>query len=284
MKQYSGTGESWTTVSESHTVASALVSTTYLNPAGDGTYSVADGFVYILADKKVYQYSNSGTSWNLTLSNVTDSAVAAADGDLYQLSSDGLEQTVYVDLYPTSGGRISASDQGVKSIVTAGGVLYMLAVSPEHPLPGIFRFDSYTSKWTAVTDPATFVYNIVAAGDELCMLATGPGVSGAIGVGEYSLDSDNWIPLTSSDMAVAQILVQDGAQLYIVAAKGNNGPFQVLQYTAPGNFTDLTTTDTNVKSASIGTDNSVNMVATTSGGKAQNYVYNGKPGDWTLTK
>ena len=91
------------------------------------------------------------------------------------------------------------------------------------------------------------------------------------------------IPLTGTNTAVSQILVQDGSQLFIVAANGS-GPVQVWQYSAPGNWTALTGTNTSVKSASVGADNSLNMVASNGGGKAEKWVYDGKPGSWSLVK
>lgn len=68
-----------------------------------------------------------------------------------------------------------------------------------------------------MTESTTFVYRIVSAGDVLCMLATGPGVSGVIGVAQYGLTSHTWIPLTGTNTAVGQILVQDGNELFMVA-------------------------------------------------------------------
>jgi hypothetical protein len=115
------------------------------------------------------------------------------------------------------------------------------------------------------------------------MLATGPGVSGAIGVAQYSLTSHDWIPLTGSNTAVGQILVQDGNQLYMVAANGN-GPMQVWQYSAPGNWTALTGSNTSVKSASIAKDNTRHMVAANNGGPIDNWIYDGTPCNWSIVK
>jgi hypothetical protein len=283
IKQYSGSGAVWTRVTDSSTVASELVSTSYLNESEINVYNLADGQVFMLSNKKAWQYSGSGTTWNLMIANVTATAVAASNGDLYENASPGgIIQTQFVNGYITGGGTVTSSTTTVQQIATADGTLYMLALNPAAaPLPAVWRFNSAKTSWTLVTDSATFVYRIVAAGDVLCMLATGPGVSGAIGVAQYSLTSHDWIPLTGSNTAVSQILVQDGNQLYMVAANGN-GPKQVWQYSTPGNWTALTGLNTSVKSASIAKDNTLHMVAANNGGPIDNWIYDGTPGNWSI--
>jgi hypothetical protein len=239
----------------------------------------------MLSNKKVWQYSGSGTNWNLMIANITATAVAAAGGDLYENASPGgIIQTQFVDGYITGGGTVTSSTTGVQAIATVNGTLYMLAVNPTAaPLPAVWRFETTKTSWTQVTDNATFVYSIAAAGDVLCMLATGPGVSGAIGVAQYGLTSHDWIPLTGSNTAVGQILVQDGNQLYMLAANGN-GPMQVWQYRAPGSWTALTGTNTSIKSVSMAKDNTLHMVASNNGGPTDNWIYNGTPGSWSIVK
>jgi hypothetical protein len=285
VKQYSGSGTAWTTVTDSSTTASALVSTSYLNESESTVYNLADGQVFMLSNKKVWQYSGSGTNWNLMIANITATAVAAAGGDLYENASPGgIIQTQFVDGYITGGGTVTSSTTGVQAIATVNGTLYMLAVNPTAaPLPAVWRFETTKTSWTQVTDNATFVYSIAAAGDVLCMLATGPGVSGAIGVAQYGLTSHDWIPLTGSNTAVGQILVQDGNQLYMLAANGN-GPMQVWQYRAPGSWTALTGTNTSIKSVSMAKDNTLHMVASNNGGPTDNWIYNGTPGSWSIVK
>jgi hypothetical protein len=285
VKQYSGSGTAWTTVTDSSTVASTLVSTSFLNQSESNVYNLADGQVFMLSNKKAWQYSGSGTNWNLMIANVTATAIAAANGDLYENASPGgIIQTQFVKGYITGGGTVTSANTAVYEIAAANGTLYMLAVNPTvAPLPAVWRFDSTKTSWTQVTDNATFVYRIAVAGDVLCMLATGPGVTGAIGVAQYGLTARDWIPLTGSNTAVGQILVQDGNQLYMVAANGN-GPMQVWQYSAPGNWTALTGSKTSVKSASIAKDNTLHMVAANNGGPIDNWIYNGSPGNWSIVK
>ncbi len=285
VKQYSGSGTAWTTITDSSTVASALVSTSYLAETESTVYTLEDGQVFMLAGKKAWQYSGSGTSWNLLTSNVSPTAIAAANGDFYfTLSSLGVEQDVFIDGYLTGGGSVTSSTTGVQAIATVDGTLYMLAINPTAaPLPAVWRYDSAKTSWTLVTNNGTFVYSIAAAGDVLCMLATGPDVTGAIGVAQYSLTSHDWIPLTGSNTAVGQILVQDGNQLYMLANNGS-APMQVWQYSSPGNWTALTGTNTSIKSVSMATDNTLHMVASNNGGPTDNWIYNGTPGSWSIVK
>jgi hypothetical protein len=89
--------------------------------------------------------------------------------------------------------------------------------------------------------------------------------------------------LTGTNTATSQILVQDGSELYMVAA--NTGtPAQVWQYSSPGNWTVLTGTNTNIKSVSVTTDNHLQMVASDTGGPTQTYVYSGTPDNWSVGK
>ena len=46
-------------------------------------YSLADGQVFMLANKKVWQLSGSGTNWNLMTANIN----AAGNGNLYEQAS-----------------------------------------------------------------------------------------------------------------------------------------------------------------------------------------------------
>jgi len=279
VKQYSGSGTTWTTVTDSSTVASTLVSTSYLLETESTLYSIQDGQLYMLAAGKVWQYSGSGTNWNLLTANTTATSIAAADGDLYiNDKTVGVIQDVFIHGYLSGGGAVTGSNTAVISIAAAGGTLYMLAINPpDHPLPGVWRYDSSHSTWAAVTDASTFVESIAVAGDVLCMLSLD------LRVYQYGLTSDNWFPLTVTNAQAFQILVQDGNQLFMVAAEGS-GPVQVWQYSTPGDWTALTGTNTSVKSASVGTDNSLHMVASNNGGKADNWIYDGTPGSWSIVK
>jgi hypothetical protein len=110
----------------------------------------------------------------------------------------------------------------------------MMALNPyTSPLPAVWRYDEASRISAPITDINTYVYSIEVAGDVLCMLATGPGVSGAIGVSQYGLSGHTWIPLTGSNTVTGQILVQDGSEPYMLAAN-DNGPLNDGSYVRKG--------------------------------------------------
>jgi hypothetical protein len=244
----------------------------------------------MMSNKQVWAYNGTGTEWVLLLgSSITATGMVAADGSLYQnTNSVGVNEYSDVPGFEPTGFTVSGTGPGsnttVFSIASAGGTLYMRALNPyTSAFPSVWRYDEGSRIIAPITDINTNVYSIAVAGDVLCMLATGPGVSGAIGVAEYGLGGRTWIPLTGSNTATGQILVQDGSELYMLAAN-DNGPFQVWQYNTPGNWTALTGTNTTIKSVSVATDNTLHMVASNDGGPIQNWVYSGTPGDWNIVK
>jgi hypothetical protein len=87
--------------------------------------------------------------------------------------------------------------------------------------------------------------------------------------------------LTGTNTSVGEIVVQDGIQLFMIAAN-NGGTNQVWQYSnTPGNWTALTGLNTQVSSISVSADNRLHMVAANNGGAFQEWIYNGTPGNWT---
>jgi hypothetical protein len=290
VRLYDTSTGTWTSVTSPGTVATALVETTFLEQTGTNSYTRVDGGVFMLSNNQVWGYNGSGTDWWLVLgSSVTARGLVAADGFLYQnTNSVGIFQSSYFPGMEPTGTTLSGTGPGmysaVVSMASAGGSLYVLALNVfGRPLPTVWRYDQNARSLEQITDSGTFVFSIAAAGDVLCMLASGPGVSGAVGVSQYGLTSHTWIRLTGSNTAASQILVQDGSELYMLA-ENDGGPLQVWQYNTPGNWTALTGTNTSIKSVSVATDNTLHMVASNSGGPIQNWVYSGTPGDWNVVK
>jgi hypothetical protein len=147
----------------------------------------------------------------------------------------------------------------------------------------VWRDNSAKSTWSAVTDPKGYIAGVAVAGDVLCMASNTSAIVNDYTVYQYGLTASNWIPLTGTNTAAAQILVQDGNQLFMVAA--NTGEVaKIWQYSTPGDWTALTDSNMNVQSASVGTNNSLYMVASKGGGQTNNWLYNGTPGDWSMVK
>lgn len=289
VRLYDAATKTWTPVTDRGIMASSLVETTYLQQTGT-TYTRLDGVVFMLSNHQVWGYNNIGTSWFSVLrSKVTATGLVEAAGFLYEnTTSVGVFQSSFFPGMEPTGTTLTGTGPGsnsaVLSMASAGGSLYLLAQNVfSNPMPAVWRLAENSRLLEQITSNTTFVYSIAAAGDVLCMLATGPGVSGIIGVAEYGLTSRSWIPLTGSNTVSSQILVQDGSELYMLAAN-DGGPLQVWQYNTPGNWTALTGTNTSIKSVSVATDNTLHMVASNSGGPIQDWVYSGTPGDWNVVK
>ena len=284
VKYYNGTPESWTVVTPSSTVATALVSTSY-TPANipdnvaDST-TLVDGQLFMLSGKEVMIYTG-GSAWLPIYASIASTGIAAADGYLYMTATAGSASSVDSYNYSTSATlTITSSKTSALSIASVGGSLYMLACSQTTYLNSISRWDSATSTWQQITDAKTVVWAMAAAGDNLIMLGSGADVAGgSLVVAAYGLKPFSWIPLTGTNTRATQILAQDG-DLYMVAY--NTGePSKVWQYSTPLNWTVLTDSKTNVKSAYVGSDDSLYMSASMSGGPTQYYKYSGTQFDWT---
>lgn len=269
VRQYGGVPGEWISFTLPST-ATALVSTSY-TPTTKGPISLPDGQIYILASGQAYQYN--GGSWiPLPYPGVT--GIAAADGHIYEVVNPGKGNPFVVEDFSNV---ITSSTTSVNSIVSADGVLYMLA---KNSYLGIWRYNESTATWVAVTGSTSSAFSMAAAGDVLVMQASGPDAGGALsGVAQYSLGGTNWIPLTGTNTYAAEIVVQDGSELYMLAAN-NGGPFQMWQYSTPGNWTSLTDLNTTIKSASVDTSNRLHITASIDGGAMQDWVYGGTPFDW----
>ena len=271
VRQYGGTPGDWIAFTLP-TMATALVSTSYTPRNAGGTVSLPDGQVYILASGKTYQYN--GGSW-IPLLETGVTAIAAADGHIYELVNPGKGNPFVVEDGTVV---ITSSTTSGTSIVSAGGVLYMLA---RNSYQGIWRYDDSTGTWVAVTGSKSSAFSMAAAGDVLVMQASGPDAGGAIsGVAQYSLGGTTWIPLTGTNTYAAEIVVQDGSELYMLASNGG-APFQMWQYSTPGHWTALTDLKTTIKSASVDTRNLLHITASIDGGSMQDWVYGGTPLEWS---
>jgi hypothetical protein len=274
VKSYNSSTGSWNALTLSSFVATALVSTSY-NPAGaTSSATLTDGQVYILSGKQAWQYV-SGTWSALPQTGVT--AIAAANGHFYEMVNPASGNPYIVQ---DGSATISPSKASVISMATAADTLYMLA---KNSYQGIWQFNNSTSSWVAVTDSTTPVYSMTAAGEVLVMQAGGSAAGGGIsGAAEYGLSGTSWVPLVGSNTYVAEFVVQDGSELYMLAAN-NGGAYQIWQYSTPGNWTALTNAATTViKSASVDTANNLHMVASISGGAMSDWVYGGTPLKWAL--
>jgi hypothetical protein len=290
VQQYSGAGTTWFSITDSHTVASTLVGTTYLNNGGaKGAYKIWDGQLYILAStdhgsNQVRQYSGAGTNWNLVEGDKTVKSIASAGGILYlEIGPSRDTQTPWIQSIIDHSGSLSRSaisDSSTKlvSMASAGGELYIIANDGPTRGPQVLHFDRALAKWEVVSPSGLPATKIVAAGDVLCMLASNSQVY------QYGLTADSWFSLVGTNTVVTQLLVQDGNQLLTVAAK-DGGPAQVWQYNGPADWSDLTKKSMHVLSASIGSDNRIYVVASNDGGRTTpKWIYNGTPGDWSIVK
>lgn len=269
VRQYGGVPGEWIGFTLP-SLATALVSSHTPATAG-GPVSLPDGQVYILASGQAYQYN--GGSW-IPLPYTSVTGIAAADGHIYEVVNPGKGNPFVVEDWTTV---ITSSTTSVTSIVSVGDVLYMLATNSYQ---GIWRYDDSTGTWVAVTGSKSSAFSMAAAGDVLVMQASGSDAGGALsGVAQYSLAGTNWIPLTGTNTYVAEILVQDGSELYMLASN-NLAPFQMWQYSTPGHWTSLTDLNTTIKSASVDTSNRLHIMASIDGGPMQDWIYGGTPLDW----
>jgi len=283
VRQYSGSGTTWTALTGANTVASSLAGTSYLSPTGNNTYTLMDGALYMLAankgqPNKVWQYTGSGTNWTaVTGPNTTVSSIAAAGGGMYMVAYNNLGHQVWqYSGFLSSWSALTGTNTYVDSIAGVGNSLYMLA--DNNGQRNQVWLYSGSGNWTALTGTNTTVYGIAAAGDVLCIVGMNDGDTTTY---IWQLIPLNWIPLTGANTRPNQLLVQDGATLYMGAAN-NNLPLQAWQYAGPGNWTALTGLNTNIHSLSVGTDNRLYMTAANNGGPIQNWIYNGTPGNWSV--
>jgi hypothetical protein len=290
VKQYSGSGTNWTSLTGPNFIASSLVTTSYLVTVGknSSTSFLTNGNAYMLASNnrgpnQVWQYSGSGQNWTaITATNPSVTSLAAARGALYVLTNNTVWQN---NGSGNSWTPVTATNTYVYAIAAVESGLYMQASEGGGRIQ-VWHYSGSGNQWEAVTTN-TSVASIAVAGDVLCMIAVRDGDVSR--VWQYSLVStfgifasdNNWIPLTGTNLKPSQIVVQDGIELYMMAAN-NGGNEQVWQYKGtPNDWVALTPANTNVFSISVGTNNRLYMIATDGEGAYVNWIYNGTPNSWT---
>jgi hypothetical protein len=232
VRQYSGSGTSWTAVTGSNTHASALAS------AGGSVFMVANNTGGI---PQVWQY-NSPMNWSpLTAPPTTVSDIAATrgpSGQLYTLANNGGGSQVWA----YSGSGISWTPLTDPSVITVNQIkaddvgLYMVGSRPGD-LRKVWQFEGPRTSgdlyydpvgfgyWYALTGAPTSVASIATAGGSLYMLAdNGQGPQ----VWQYAGSDLSWTALTGTNTHPASIQA-DGGGLYMEAY--NDGqPWHYWEY------------------------------------------------------